>query len=84
MLGFIFSARYPAIVKKLILVGNGVYEEQYATGIMETRLNRLSKGEKREALSLCMERSQGVQVERKIIGTWETHPMPSSGDPRRL
>ena len=48
MLSFILSARYPAFVKKLILVGSGVYEEQYAATIMETRLNRLTEEERRE------------------------------------
>ena len=52
MLGFIFAARYPAFVKKLILVGSGVYEERYAAHIQETRLGRLSEEERREALSL--------------------------------
>jgi len=52
MLSFIFSARYPAFVKKLILVGSGVYEEQYAATTMETRLNRLTEEERREAHSL--------------------------------
>ncbi len=52
MLGFIFSARYPAFVKKLILIGSGVYEEQYAAKIWETRLSRLSEEERREVHSL--------------------------------
>jgi pimeloyl-ACP methyl ester carboxylesterase len=52
LLGFIFSARYPELVKKLILIGSGVYEEQYATHIQETRLSRLGKEGRREAQSL--------------------------------
>jgi len=52
MLGFIFSARYPEFVQKLILVGSGVYEERYAAGILGTRLSRLSEKERREARSL--------------------------------
>ena len=52
MLSFIFTARYPSSVKKLILIGSGVYEEKYARIIMSTRLSRLSEGEKAEALSL--------------------------------
>jgi pimeloyl-ACP methyl ester carboxylesterase len=52
MLGFIFSARYPEFVKKLILIGSGVYEERYATKIQKTRLSRLSEEEKKEAISL--------------------------------
>jgi pimeloyl-ACP methyl ester carboxylesterase len=52
MLSFIFTARYPSSVKKLILIGSGAYEENYARNIMSTRLSRLSDGEKAEALSL--------------------------------
>ncbi|MEW5959392.1 MAG: alpha/beta hydrolase [Chloroflexota bacterium] len=52
MLGFIFTARYPALVKKLILVGSGVFEEQYAASIQAARLSRLTESEKREAHSL--------------------------------
>lgn len=49
MLGFMFTARFPALVRKLILVGSGVFEESYASGIMSTRLNRLTEDERREA-----------------------------------
>jgi pimeloyl-ACP methyl ester carboxylesterase len=52
MLGFILSARYPALVKKLILIGAAVFEEQYAARIHKTRLSRLSEEERREAQSL--------------------------------
>jgi len=52
MLSFIFTARYPSLVKKLILIGSGAYEEKYAENIMGTRLSRLSAEEREEALSL--------------------------------
>jgi pimeloyl-ACP methyl ester carboxylesterase len=48
MLGFIFTARYSRIVKKLILVGSAVFDQKYAENIMETRLNRLNKEERME------------------------------------
>ena len=51
-LGFIFAANYPAIIKKLILIGSGGYEEKYAAGIQETRLNRLSEEDRAEVKSL--------------------------------
>jgi pimeloyl-ACP methyl ester carboxylesterase len=41
-LGFIFASTYPIIVKKLILVGSGGFEDIYGEGIHETRENRLS------------------------------------------
>jgi pimeloyl-ACP methyl ester carboxylesterase len=52
MLGFIVAAHYPDLVKKLILVGSGPYEERYAANILATRLSRLTPAERREAHSL--------------------------------
>jgi len=43
MLSYLFTARNPSLVKKLILISSGVFEEQYALTIMETRLSRLSE-----------------------------------------
>ena len=50
-LSFIFAAKYPKFVKKLILIGSGPYEEKYAARIMETRLNRLSEGDRTDVRS---------------------------------
>lgn len=44
-LGWIFAARYPALVKKLILVGSGPFEEHYTKQLRETRLSRLTPEE---------------------------------------
>ena len=41
MLGFILAARHPELVRQLILVGSGVFDESYAAEIPETRLKRL-------------------------------------------
>jgi pimeloyl-ACP methyl ester carboxylesterase len=51
-LSFIFAANYPAFVRKLILIGSGPFEEKYAEGILNTRLNRLKEAERREVISL--------------------------------
>ncbi len=51
-LSFIVAARYPAIIKKLILVGSGPYEEKYAAKIQETRLSRFSEEERTEFESI--------------------------------
>jgi pimeloyl-ACP methyl ester carboxylesterase len=51
-LSFIFAARYPAMVRKLILVGSGPYEEKYVAAIQEARWKRLSEKERREVKSL--------------------------------
>lgn len=44
-LAFLLAARHPTLVKKLILISSGPFEEKYAAQIMETRLHRLSKKE---------------------------------------
>lgn len=51
-LSFLFAAHHDKLVKKLILVGSGPFEEKYAANIMKIRLNRLSEEEKTEVLSL--------------------------------
>jgi len=51
-LGFIAAARYPASVKKLILIGSGPFEHQYAINITGTRLTRLGEADRLRALSL--------------------------------
>ena len=45
---WMMAAQYPELVKKLILVSSGPFEEQYAERIYQTRMNRLSKEEKRK------------------------------------
>jgi pimeloyl-ACP methyl ester carboxylesterase len=51
-LSFILAARYPAMVKRLVLVGSGPFEEKYAQIIMQTRLSRLSEEEGRQVRSI--------------------------------
>ncbi|MBM3166629.1 MAG: alpha/beta hydrolase [Chloroflexi bacterium] len=51
-LSYILTAYHPLLVKKLILISSGPFEEKYATKIMETRLSHLSEAEKKEVLSL--------------------------------
>ena len=48
-LGFLLAARHPALVKKLILISSGPFEEKYAPQILKTRLQRLSKKERDDA-----------------------------------
>ena len=52
LLSFIFTARHPSFVRKLILIGSAPYAEEYAVNIMQTRLSRLSEQEREQALSL--------------------------------
>jgi len=51
-LSYIVAAKYPEIVKKLILVGSGPFEAKYAKNIPSTRRGRLNDREKKEAESL--------------------------------
>jgi pimeloyl-ACP methyl ester carboxylesterase len=51
-LSFIVSARYPLLVKKLLLISSGPFEEEYAENIMKTRLSRLTQKERAEVMSL--------------------------------
>lgn len=52
LLSYIFTAQNPMLVKKLILVSSGVYQEKYAANITSTRLMRLTDAERGEALRL--------------------------------
>ncbi len=54
MLAYIVSAQTRSLVKKLILVNSGVYEEKYAIGIGQKRMDRLST-EDRKALRSLLE-----------------------------
>jgi pimeloyl-ACP methyl ester carboxylesterase len=54
LLSFIFTARYPSFVKKLILVGSAPYEEKYALNITQTRLSRLNETEREQAIYLMV------------------------------
>ena len=52
MLAFIFAARFPSYIKKLVLLSSGAFEEKYAESIMATRLGRLTEREKEELSTL--------------------------------
>ena len=65
-LGFILAAKHPSLVKKLILVGSGPFEEEYASKIPDTRLSRLSDEEKHKARVL-MEAMDDPRTDDKDI-----------------
>jgi pimeloyl-ACP methyl ester carboxylesterase len=52
ILSFIFTARHPHSVRKLILVGSAVFEDRYAVDIARTRRERLSADERRLLLMM--------------------------------
>jgi len=45
-LSFLVTVKYPALVKKLIMINSGPFEDKYAAGIMATRMSRFSEKEK--------------------------------------
>ncbi len=51
-LACIVTARYPELVRKLLLVSSGPFEEKYAPLIAENRLKRLNREEQEEYLQL--------------------------------
>lgn len=51
-LSYIVSARYPALVQKLIMVGNGPFEAKFVAAIIDNRLKRLDEHEGAEYLRL--------------------------------
>jgi pimeloyl-ACP methyl ester carboxylesterase len=69
----IFTARYPDLVSKLILISSGPFEERYTEGIMETRMERLTPEEQKESYRLQseLETADGENKERifKRFGT---------------
>jgi pimeloyl-ACP methyl ester carboxylesterase len=54
-LSLIIAAESPRLVRKLILVSSGPFEEKYATNIMKTRLERLDDEDGEELLSILEE-----------------------------
>lgn len=71
-LGIIFSAIYPPLVRKVILVGSPPFREKYAAQIMETRLRRLGHEERKELQNLVniLEGSEG-EVQREPLIRFE-------------
>ncbi|UCE08685.1 MAG: alpha/beta hydrolase [bacterium] len=51
-LSYLFAAKFPTLVKKLILIGSGSFDEKYAHKIQQTRLNRLNENDRKKYYSL--------------------------------
>ncbi|MDD3928154.1 MAG: alpha/beta hydrolase [bacterium] len=87
-LSFILVARYPALVNRLILVGSGPFEAEYAAGIMDTRLSRLTEEERTEVVELfnalddpCARRKDEMLARLgRVISRTDTYaPLPAEG-----
>lgn len=64
MLGYMFAAIHPTLVKKLIMVSSGVFEDIYTLEIMATRLGRLSEAEKTEVRELSKALDDPTMVDK--------------------
>ena len=69
MLGFIFSAYHPKYVKKLIMIGSGVFDRKYVEKIQENRLMCLSLQERVEAQKLMEAFSFPTETNKNRIFT---------------
>ena len=67
MLSFILAARYPSLVKKLIMVSSAVFEDKYAEEIETTRLMRLNDEERVEALTLLDALGDAARADKNIL-----------------
>ncbi len=67
MLGFILTARHPSLVKKLILIGCGPIEAEYAEQILPARMKRLSEGEQDELLWVLDNIANPVEKDRSAM-----------------
>jgi pimeloyl-ACP methyl ester carboxylesterase len=80
-LSYIFAARYSLLVKKLILIGIGPFEEKYAAKIMATRLSHLNANEKKEALSLLSTLNSGGMRDDSFVRFGALMDMADAYDP---
>ncbi|UCD20327.1 MAG: alpha/beta hydrolase [candidate division WOR-3 bacterium] len=82
-LSFIVAARSPNIVRKLILVSSGPFEEKYAKDIMKTRLERLGDRERIELLSLIdsLGEAQDKRGDQQLARLGELISIADSYDP---
>jgi pimeloyl-ACP methyl ester carboxylesterase len=88
-LGYILAARYPPLVRKLILVGCPPFEDRYVAQIQSTRLSRLTKDQRREleeitsALDQSSTRDSNTLLDRfgKIMTKADSfNPLPGNAE----
>jgi len=88
-LSILLAAKYPQLIKKLILIGCPPLESEYAKKIRETRMNRLNEKERAEFISLlnALSKDQSFnstelfhRLEQLIEKADSIHPMPVKDD----
>lgn len=87
MLSFMFAAKHPELVKKLILVSSAVFEESYAANIMQTRFERCTPGDRQEFQTLLAvlnnskdKKSVLLKLEKLISKADAFDPLPNDAD----
>lgn len=66
-LSFLVAAHHPPIVRKLIVIGSGPFEEKYVPRLHETRMSRLSEEERGEFASLLQSLSDPATEDKDIL-----------------
>ena len=67
MLGYLFAARHPEHVRKLIMIGSAVFDESSSASIKATRLARLSSEHQPEAHALIERQSRAGENHDAIL-----------------
>lgn len=66
-LSYIFAAEYPWLVKKVILIGSGPFEEKYVKDLMAMRLTRLNENEKNDVAILLNNLKNPTTKDKNIL-----------------
>lgn len=66
-LSFLLAARYPALVKKLVLISSPPFEEQYATSVTQTRMTRLKKQDQAKAQALLAQLADPATPDKNAL-----------------
>lgn len=66
-LSWLTAARYPSLVRKLILVSSPPFEESYAGSITQTRFNRLNSAERAEVEDLIAKMNDPAKGEKDNV-----------------
>jgi len=80
-LSIILASDHPTLVGELVLIGSPPFEEAYAEDIMETRLSRLSEGERVEVFSLMKDMNDSQSTDEAFARFGELITKADSYDP---
>jgi len=66
-LSYLFASRYDGVINKLILISSGSFEAKYASGLTDTRLNRLCDKERLRFNELVKELNNPTNIDRNSV-----------------